>query len=49
MTRKEQYSKMVQKYDLMIEEAKKVHNITGAKRDKEYLDYLKLRRSRYIL
>lgn len=49
MTRKEQYSKMVQKYDLMIEEAKKVHNITRAKRDKDRIEYLKGRRRRYIL
>lgn len=49
MTREEYYSSMVIKYDVMIEEATKTHNMTKAKRDRERIEYLKGRRKRYLL
>lgn len=49
MTKQKKYKRVVDKLSVTINKAEQTYRRTGAKRDKEYLDYLKLRRSRYIL
>lgn len=49
MTKQKKYKRVADKLSITINEAEQAYRRTGAKRDKEYLDYLKLRRSRYIL
>ncbi len=47
MTKETGYRKMRAKYERMVKEAKRSCSLSGSKRDKEYLKYVKLRLSRY--
>lgn len=49
MTKQERYKRIAENKLEAIEKAERVYRMTSMKRDKEYLEFLKLRRSRYIL
>lgn len=47
MTKETGYREMKARYSRLVEEAKRSCSLSGSKRDKEYLKYVKLRLSRY--
>lgn len=48
-TREKRYARVVERMNVRIAEVERNFNRSQTKRDKELLEYLKLRRSRYIL
>lgn len=48
-TREKRYARVVERMNVSIARAEKNYNMSKTKRNKELLEYLKLRRSRYML